>query len=125
MLILLEKSEALILEDEADHIDRHDQPEFLAIVDYLSNFVLTTLIPHIQAVATEFLTGKRLRDPFNSTTLEICKLDQLMVEAWEVFSSTDFMILMEVSLRSVVDALGHGVAVHRTRNTTSKALAPT
>ncbi|KAF6177034.1 hypothetical protein GIB67_040932 [Kingdonia uniflora] len=58
-----------MLEEEADHIDKHDQQEFLAITDYLSNYGLTTLILHIQSVATEVLNGKQLRDPFNSTTL--------------------------------------------------------
>ncbi|KAF6172517.1 hypothetical protein GIB67_007030 [Kingdonia uniflora] len=58
-----------MLEEEADHIDRHDQQEFLAITDYLSNYGLTILILHIQAVATEVLNRKQLRDPFNSTTL--------------------------------------------------------
>ncbi|KAF6167572.1 hypothetical protein GIB67_031155 [Kingdonia uniflora] len=58
-----------MLEEEADHIDRHDQQEFLAIADYLTNYGPTTLIPHIHGVATEVLTGKQLRDPFNSTTL--------------------------------------------------------
>ncbi|KAF6146151.1 hypothetical protein GIB67_015589 [Kingdonia uniflora] len=58
-----------LLEEEADYIVRHDQQEFLAITDYLSNYGLTTLILYIQAVATKVLNGKQLRDPFNSTTL--------------------------------------------------------
>ncbi|KAF6135123.1 hypothetical protein GIB67_040434 [Kingdonia uniflora] len=58
-----------MLKEEAEHIDRHDQQEFLAIADYLTNYGQTTLISNIQAMATKVLNGKQLRDPFNSTTV--------------------------------------------------------
>ncbi|KAF6143901.1 hypothetical protein GIB67_001695 [Kingdonia uniflora] len=53
----------------------------------------------------------------NSKALpEISKLDQLLVEAWEVLSSADFMNLMEVLLRSVVDALIEEMGLQFTRS---------
>ncbi|XAR63942.1 hypothetical protein NMG60_11024110 [Bertholletia excelsa] len=57
------------LAEEADLIDRYDQQQFLASVDFLSNSALPNLISNMQAAATEVLKGKQLKDLFNFTVL--------------------------------------------------------
>ncbi|KAK4486105.1 hypothetical protein RD792_008773 [Penstemon davidsonii] len=67
--------------DEAELIDKNDEQQFLACVDYLSNYGLVSLISDTEAVASEVLTGKQLRDFFNASVLHdtiVHILDTLM-----------------------------------------------
>ncbi|KAK3001400.1 hypothetical protein RJ639_022274 [Escallonia herrerae] len=70
--------------EEADLIHRNDQQQFLATVDFLSTYGMTTLISSMQEAATDVLKGKRLQDIFNTTLLH-----ETIVQILDVFMSME------------------------------------
>lgn len=68
--------------DEAEMIDKNDEQQFLACADYLSKYGLASLVSNTEAVTSEVLKGKHLKDFFNialvhDTIIQI--LDTLMI----------------------------------------------
>lgn len=55
--------------DEAELIDRNDQQQFLAAVDFLSNYGMSTLLSNMLAAAAEVLKEKQLKDIFTTSVL--------------------------------------------------------
>lgn len=55
--------------DESELIDRNDQQQFLAGVDFLSNYGMSMLISYMQTAATEVLKEKQLKDLFTTSVL--------------------------------------------------------
>lgn len=55
--------------DESELIDRNDQQQFLAGVDFLSNYGMSMLISNMQTAATEVLKEKQLKDLFTTSVL--------------------------------------------------------
>ncbi|KAL1564057.1 peroxisome biogenesis protein 3-1-like [Salvia divinorum] len=68
--------------DEAEMIDKNDEQQFLANADYLSNHGLLSLISDTEAVTSEVLKGKHLKDIFSTKLVHdtvIRILDTLMI----------------------------------------------
>ncbi|KAJ4713488.1 Peroxisome biogenesis 3-2-like protein [Melia azedarach] len=95
--------------EDADLIDRNDQQQFLASVDFLAIYSVHAVISNVQAAAVEVLKGKQLRDLFNTVVLH-----ETVMQMLEVFMGMDsshqwvnFLMPADITFYKLATASNH------------------